>query len=52
MRSQTELLRSLPRIDVLKSLQDLPGESHVIRSEVRCLVVDVLHDPLEGGEAG
>ena len=52
MRSQTELLRSLPRIDVLKSLQDLPGESHVVRSEVGCLVVDVLHDPLEGGEAG
>ena len=52
MRSQTELLRSLPRIDVLKSLQDLPGERHIVRSEVGCLVIDVLHDPLEGGEAG
>ena len=52
MRSQAQLLRSLPRIDVLKSLQDLPGESHVVRSEVGCLVVDILHDPLEGGEAG
>lgn len=41
---------ALPGVDVLQSGQDLPGEGHVVGSEIRGLVVDVLDHPLEGRE--